>query len=180
MINQATFNMRVLLPFLVLLYSFEARGQDCGLQDYDSETQPDFNCPGPGEADLRVDLRPPASISVRQGVSVIPLWDGALVHRDRLVEVGLNLAAVRRLRWLDRLRLREEFAIEQQYQDQLAGTRLHFAEQQRDTYQERALAAERAIQSSNPWWRSPVLWFSVGMVVSGALVALTGYALSSI
>ena len=171
--------MRILLPLLIFLYSLDAYGQDCGPQDYDSGEQPEFNCPGPGEADLRVDLRAPASVPVKQGATVVALWDGALAHRDRLVEVGLNLAAVRRLRWLDRLRLREEFAIERRYQDQLAEARLRFAEQQRDAYQERATAAERLAQSANPWWRSPALWFAIGMIVAGALVALSGWALST-
>jgi len=37
-----------------------------------------------------------------------------------------------------------------------------------------------AEDSARVWWRSPVLWFAVGVVVSAGLVALTAYALSSV
>ena len=172
--------MRILLPLLIFLYSFEAYGQHCGPQDYDSEEQPNFDCPGPGELELRFDLSPPPSIPVRQGQVITAAWDGALVHRDRLLEIGFSLTAVRRLRWLDRLRLRDEFAIRNQYQLEIAEARQSFTEQQRDVYQERARAAESRLSSASPWWRSPSLWFAIGMVVAGGLVALTGWALSTV
>lgn len=173
--------MRYLIMTLVLLWpSVATAEQHCGPQNYDSDEQPNFDCPGPGELELRVDLHPPASVPVHQGEEVVAQWDGALVHRDRLLEVGLSLKAVRRLRWLDRLRLTEEFEIRIHYEEQVAEARLRFAEEQRDVYRERATAAESRARSAEAWWRSPALWFAVGIIVAGALTAVTAYGLSAV
>lgn len=172
---------RLLIIVLIFMWpSVASAERHCGPQNYDSADQPDFDCPGPGELELRVDLNPPASVPVHQGQEVMVEWDGALVHRDRLLEVGLNLRAVRRLRWLDRLRLAEEYEIRILYERRVAEARLQFAQQQRDVYRDRATAAERRVQSANAWWRSPALWFAIGVVVAGALVALTAYGLSAV
>lgn len=166
---------------LILLYPSQGwTEQHCGPQDYDSADAPDFDCPSPGERDLTPRLNPPASVPVHQGQEVVAEWDGALVHRDTLLEVGLALKATRRLRWLDRLRIHEEYAIRVRYLEQIAGARQTFAEEQREAYEQRALAAERRAASSQAWWRSPALWFAIGVITAGALVALTAYGLSAV
>lgn len=165
---------------LVLLWpSIVVAEQPCGPQDYDSIQQPNFDCPGPDELTLRVDLHAPPSVPVREGDELIAPWEGALVHRDRLIEVGLSLRAVRRLRWADRVRLSEEFRTRLQYENSVAVSRLLFAQQQRDVYRDRALAADQRTSSAQSWWRSPALWFGIGVVVAGVLVALAGWALSA-
>lgn len=172
--------MKALIILLIILWpSVALCEQSCGPQNYDSEEQPDFDCMGPGESDLRVELHAPSSIPVHQGEEMVAQWDGALVHRDRMLEIGLSLLAVRRLRWLDRLRLSEEYQIQTEAAQRIAAARLEFAQQQRDAYQDRATAAERRASSANAWWRSPALWFAVGVVVAGILVALTAYGLSA-
>ncbi len=40
-------------------------------------------------------------------------------------------------------------------------------------------ARRRAEEDMYVWYRSPILWFAVGMVVTGALVALTAYGLNA-
>jgi len=173
--------MRALIVILVVLWPMVVTAeQHCDPQNYDSQEQPDFDCMGPGEADLRVDLSPPPSVPVHQGVEIAAPWDGALVHRDRMLEIGLALKAVRRLRWLDRLRLAEEYQIRREAEQRIAEARLEFAEQQRDVYRDRATAAERRAQSAHSWWRSPALWFTIGIVTAGVLVALTAYGLSAV
>lgn len=169
------------LVSLVLLYPSEGlTEQHCGPQDYDSEEAPDFDCPGPGERDLTPRLNPPASVPVHQGQELVVEWEGALVHRDTLLEVGLALKASRRLRWADRLRIHQEYAIRIRYLEQVAEARQTFAEEQRDAYEERARAAEQRAASSQAWWRSPALWFTIGIITAGALVALTAYGLSAV
>jgi hypothetical protein len=165
---------------LILLWSSIVMAeQRCGLQDYDSIQQPDFDCPGPDELTLQVDLHAPPSVPIHEDDELIVPWEGALVHRDRLIEVGLTLRAVRRLRWADRVRLSEEFRVRLQYENSVAASRLLFAQQQRDVYRDRALAADQRTGSAQSWWRSPSLWFGIGVVVAGVLVALTGWALSA-
>lgn len=175
--------MRVpLLAFLlVLLFPFATRGEThCGPQDYDAHSEPDFNCPGPGERELRQDLDPPDSIPVSTGQRVVSEWDGALVHRDRLSEIGFAVKAVRRLRWADRLRLREEYDVQRQYHQQIAEAQSRFLEQQRDAYQERWRAAEERSASAYTWWRSPALWVTVGAVVAVGLILASGWALGEV
>jgi len=44
-----------------------------------------------------------------------------------------------------------------------------------------AVQARRAAEDArDAWYRSPILWTSVGMIIAGALVALTAYALSAV
>jgi hypothetical protein len=40
--------------------------------------------------------------------------------------------------------------------------------------------AREAEESRDAWHRSRVLWFAVGFIVAGAIVALTAYALDSV
>lgn len=175
--------MRTVLTvmFVMLLPSRSlAEGEPCQPQDYDSINQPRFDCPGPGELELRVDLDAPASVAVREGQEVVAPWDGALVHRHRLVEVGLSLQAVRRLRWLDRLRLGEECQVSLEHSQEVAMARLEYMEAQRDGYQEQVAAEQARTHSAQAWFRS--WWFGVvvGVVSTAALVALTAYALSAV
>jgi len=160
----------------------------CGPQDYDGEAPPDFGCPGPEEAALSVNLSPPRSVAVRPGWTILRddgeiivtlAWEGAVVHRDRLIEMGLRTKAVRRLRWADRLRLRQEYDIRLQHQQEMTEARIELIEEQRDAYQEMADQAREQVRRSNAWWRSPALWFAIGVISAGALVALSAWGLSA-
>lgn len=169
-----------ILLFALLVPSTVFAQQICPPQDYDSITPPNFECPSPEEPVMVPDLSPPASIPVRQGESVTAPWDGALVHRNRLLELGLRVQGLRRLRWVDRLRLQAEYDIEQDYAEELCTARVGLAEAQRDAYQEQLLASEARVVSEQAWYRS--WWFGVviGVLATGGVVALTAYALSSV
>lgn len=173
--------MRTLLFLIVLLVPSMALGQViCGPQDYTSQEQPNFECQSPGEAEMVPDLHPPAAIPVRPGTPVTPAWEGALVHRDRLVELGLRVHALRRLRWADTLRLAAEYAVNLEHVQELGQVQLEHMTAQRDAYRERWQAAEERASRSERWWHSPALWVGVGIVVAGCLVALTAYGLSAV
>jgi hypothetical protein len=152
--------VRQFIILFVLLFSKNAFSeQNCKIQNYDSETAPNFHCPGPGETELVPSLNPPESVPVQDGEQVTAPWDGAVVHRDRLIEMGLKLTAVRRLRWLDRLQLAARYTVETEFNSRLATARIEFYEQrQRET----ALAAQQLreeLKSSSTWYRS--LWFGI-------------------
>jgi len=166
---------------LILLHPSSALCQTiCPPQDYDSETPPNFDCPGPEETYMIPDLNPPRSVPVEEGTELVAEWEGALVHRNRLLEVGFTITGLRRLRWADRLRLAREYQIQLEHAEELARIRLEFMEEQRDVYQERARAAEQRADRARSWWRSPALWFTIGVLTAGALVALTAYGLSAV
>lgn len=166
---------------LVLLFPIPSVAQTiCPPQDYTIASQPNFDCPSPGEAEMVPDLRAPVSIPVHSGEAVAAPWDGALVHRDRLVELGLRVHALRRLRWADTLHLAAQYAVNLEHVQELGRVQLEHMTAQRDAYQERWQAAEERASRAERWWHSPALWVGVGVVVAGCLVALTAYGLSAV
>ena len=133
----------------------------------------------PEEAAMVPSLSPPASVPVKAWDELVAPWDGAMVHRARLIQTGLKITALRRLRWADRVRLRSEAEAELEHAQALAAARLEHMQAQRDAYVERLEAAEARAESSRVWWRSPVLWVCVGAVITIGLVLVTGYGLSA-
>lgn len=174
---------RSLIALLILLLlPSNVWGEDaiCPTQDYTSETPPNFGCPGPGEETIVPDLDPPLSIPVHEGMALVAEWDGALVHRGRLVEVGLTIEGLRRLRWADQLLLRRQYDIQAHHIEEIAQAQQAFLEAQRDSYREWYEEAMKSVRNANAWWRSPALWFGVGMVVTGAVAALAVWGLSEL
>lgn len=169
-----------LITLLLLASPCYAQERICGPQDYTSQTQPDFECPSPGEEEMVPDLHPPSSVPVRAGAPVTPPWEGALVHPNRMVELGLRIHALRRLRWADTLRLAAEYQVNLDHVRELGRIQLEHMTEQRDAYEERWRAAEERAAASERWWHSPALWVGVGIVVAGGLVALTAYGLSAV
>ena len=165
--------------FIVILFVFvssqTAIAEVCGAQNYDGEDMPDFDCPSPDEEAFVPDLTPPPSVPVEAGAYVRVEWEGALVHRDRLIEVGLRLSAVRRLRWADRLRLRAEYDIRAQYAEEVCDARILHARAVSDEYQSSLNQANDRISSSQAWYRSFSFGFVIGFIASGLLVALSIY-----
>lgn len=153
---------------------------ECELQDYDSEVAPDFDCPGPDERILVPDIDFHGSVPLEVGEEFTPEWPGAFVDVDRLVQMGMILKASRRLRWADRRRLRLQYEIELEYNMSLAQAQIDYMTDQRDNYRQQLNTANDRIKDSNSWWRSPVLWFAVGVVATVGLVALSAYGLSAV
>ena len=172
--------MRILLILLLTIPPRFAIAEACGPQNYDSETEPNFDCLGPGEAELRGSFGAPSSVPVDQGDQITAPWDGALVHRDRMTQLGLYLKVLRRLRWADRLRIRTEYEIILEAESQIAGARLRYAEQRVETYREQAVRAVNQENKARSWWRSPVLWFAIGVLTAGGLTALAAYGLGAV
>ncbi len=172
--------MRLLLILLLAIPPRFAEAEICGPQEYDSEVEPDFDCPGPDEAELVGSIGAPSSIPVDQGDQVTAPWEGALVHRDRMLELGLKIMGLRRLRWVDRLRLRTEYEIVIEAESRIYEARLLHAQQQVETYQERVNQLIAQENKARSWWRSPALWFTIGVLTAGALVALTAYGLGAV
>lgn len=173
--------IRLLTALIVFMVPSTVSAQEiCGPQDYSSETQPNFECPSPGESEMVPDLHPPASVPTKVGVTITPLWDGALVHRDRMLELGLRIQGLRRLRWADRIHSAAEYDVELQYSRELCSTRVGLAESQRDAYQEQLQLSQERVAHEQSWYRS--WWFGVvvGVIGTAAVVALTAYALSAV
>jgi len=154
--------------------------QTCVRQSYESAEPPDMDCPGPGEDVLVPELELPASLPVRRGETVLAPWDGALVHRDRLVYLGLRIRALRRLRWLDTLRLTERCTIVSEHQEEVAQIREELLRAQAEDAERRAATAEQRSEGAEAWYRS--VWFGIvlGAVGAGLLVVLAAYLVTAI
>lgn len=173
--------MRAVVFSLVFLFPLPLLAQTvCGSQDYGSATPPNFECPMPGEEAMIPRLQPPASISVSSGETLTAPWEGALVHRDRLVLVGLRVQALRRLHWADRLRLQEEAAITLEHAQELCGARIERVEAISQSYQDALDRANEQTHSANAWYRSWWFGFILGTATTTALVALATYIVISI
>lgn len=173
--------MRALVIILILTFPVAVHAEEyCQPQDYDSEDQPDFDCPGPEEGLLVPRLNPPPSIPVVEGESLSAPWEGALVHRDRLLRMGTTITAIRRLRWNDRVRLLTEYQILLSYNSDICDANANHAQAEIEFYREALDTANERVQSSRAWHKSWWFGFTVGIVSAGALVALTAYALMAI
>lgn len=173
--------MRALILILALSVPGSVFAQDyCEPQNYDGEDEPDFNCPSPEEGLLVPHLNPPPSIPVVEGETVTAPWEGALVHRDRLLRMGTTITAIRRLRWNDRIRLMTEYRILLDYHEEICEANANHSHAETEFYREAMQTANERVESSRAWFRSPWFGFTVGFVSAAALVALTAYALTAI
>lgn len=173
--------MKTLILVLALALPVRVFAEDvCEPQDYDSEDEPNFNCPSPEEGLLVPHLNPPASIPVAEGESVTAPWDGALVHRDRMLKLGSTITAVRRLRWNDRLRLLAEYRIMLNYSEEICDANANHSHAETEIYREALQTANERVESSQAWFRSPWFGFTIGFISAAALVALSAYVLMAI
>lgn len=173
-------NLLATALLLIVLYPSLAFSQICGPQDYDAKVAPNFDCPSPEEEVLSPDDRPPPSSPVREGQVVEAPWDGALVHRDRLIQLGLRIKAIRRLRWVDRLHLAERYQLELEHLENVRRITQELLESQVASLRQRATAAEQRAERSGAWYRSIWMGLILGIVSSAVLVIGAAAVLTSI
>ena len=152
--------------------------EECTEQVYESaDNQPDFNCPSPGELTLVPSLDPRPTMPISYGDEFVAPWDGAFVDTSRLIEIGLRVKALRRLRWLDAVRLSTESRLRLEHAESvLAVTREQFAARAEEYRRAIAEANDRNVKAT-AWYRSWVFGFLVG-VVSAAIVSVLGIYLA--
>ena len=169
----------MLTLILALMFPVELFAEEvCEQQNYDTIEEPDFNCPSPGETEFVPDLRPPPSISVIEGVTLEVPWSGALVHRDKLVEIGLNIKALRRLRWLDRIRILGEYQIQLEHQEGVCDANIEHANERIEMIRGALDQANENVSAAKKWYRSFGFGFTVGIISAGILTALAAYVVT--
>ena len=155
--------------FLVaLLLAAPAYAQkQCPVQNYvDLSTEPDFDCPGPGEEDLLPNLELKSSVALEPNQPAP--WEGILMDKNRVLRLGLRVKALRRLRWQELRYCGELAAAELDYIEDTSRAELDLRTSQRDTYKSQVELLQREVRALDSWYRSPILWFSVGVIVSAA------------
>jgi hypothetical protein len=174
-----------LLALTLVLRACNSEAQTvCGPQRYDTVEPPDFSCPGPDESVMIPDLNPPPAVAVRAGTKLVDgvkttvlEWDGAVVHRDKLIEMGLKLQGIRRLRWVDTLRLKTQCEIDTRYAEEVGEARQKLVVAERDAARATLRDTRQALTSSTAWYRSWQFGFVLGILSAGLLVGLAAYAL---
>lgn len=106
------------------------------------------------------------------------IWFHASVARCLLDAVSeLPLIRQRVSLLSERLRIRDDQMTAHRRANALADEAIDRATSEID----RALRSRRhAEERLNVWWRSPVLWFAVGIIVTGSVIALTGWVFLSV
>lgn len=166
--------MRLICLLIVLAFPLRAHGEEeCVEQDYERVEEPDFNCQSPGERTLVPDLDPERTIPVGYGEQFVAPWDGGFVDVDRLIEVGLRVKALRRLRWLDNIRLMGEARLRLEHAERVLAVVKEQHEIRVEQYRRALNEANQRTSRATAWYRSWVFGFLVG-IVSAAVVAVLG------
>jgi hypothetical protein len=179
--------MRTLVILAALALSAPAWGQQvpCMVQDYSNPTKaPNWRCPGPDEGILVPDLKFNPSLGLEAGSQVTlkgakkPIVLGyktVVLDKDKVLQLGLRIQGLRRLRWLERHRATETTRIERKYmsdritaQVKLEQSRVKVATSQRDQ-------ARKERDEARKWYRSWTCGLVVGIVVTTAAVIGTAH-----
>lgn len=163
-----------------------AQSGPCTEQDYSSPKKaPNWRCPGPDESILVPDLKFRPSLGLETGSLVTKKgakkpfrldYSAVLLDQNKVLQLGLRIQGLRRLRWLERHRAAEAVKIERKYmadrltaQLKLEQSRVKVAVQQRDQ-------ARKERDRARAWYRSWTFGLIVGVVTTAATVIAVGYA----
>lgn len=179
----------ILTAFLVSSLALPApllAAQPCTEQNYsDSKKEPRYDCPGPDEAALVPNVPTKPSLGVPTGTelrvsprkSTLVDFDAVLLDKMKVIELGMRIKALRRLRWLERHKGKDLLAIEKKYVSDRLNAKLKLEQSRVKSYKQQRDDARAQRNKLRAWYRSPTLWFAVGFVVSAAGATALGIAL---
>lgn len=175
----------IILAILAAWVPAWAQEKPCTTQNYaDPKNTPDWTCPGPDEGILVPDMPSRASVGLDAGASyrksgeaeVKLSYPAVLMDKEKVVQLGLRIQGLRRLRWLERHKAADTTEIEKKYmadrltaQLKLEQSRVQVAAQQRDE-------ARKERDSAKKWYRSWTFGLIVGIVTTTAATVGIVYA----
>lgn len=173
-------DIALLFIFLSAVPAFSA---PCGHQNYASLSPPDFNCPSPGELGDYSNIAaetlgvPAGSRLVIGGKTVSVRQDSLLLDKQRVVMLGVRVETLRKLRYLDYQKLLDLHAAKETFQTKLftsqisvCNERVEQAKKRLQMEFDKGVARELEIKQMHTWYRSPILWFIAGAVMSAGAV----------
>lgn len=159
--------MRFLVLATLLFVSPALAEEQCPEQNYnDPAKQPNFDCPSPGEESLVPELKVRDSVGLF--VTEEAPWSGVLLDRNRVFLLGLRIKSLRRLRWHDIITYQEILNAEMEFLKSTHAADVKLLTTQRDNYKGQVIELGKEVRKMGAWYRSPILWFSVGVVVASA------------
>ena len=138
---------------LSLLIATPAWAQPCTEQDYTSGKAPNYNCPGPDEAAVIPQI-PHAEKSIGIKKDAPAKFKGLLMPKEQVINLGIKIKGLRRLRFIDMKQAKEKLKIEIKFEKANAAADLGLVESQRDNYKRQALDLKADLIDANKWYRS--------------------------
>jgi len=165
-----------LVALLALPGASWAQNPTCTTQDYSNpKKEPLYDCPGPGEDALVPKLNPKDSVALKLGFPTP--WEGILMDKDRVIQLGLRTTALRRIRWMETVAAKERLDSELKFLTQSNKADLDLKTSQREAYKKQATELQVELEKERKWYRSWTFGVVVGVVVTAAAATALAYGL---
>lgn len=150
--------------------------EPCTVQNYaDLGKEPRFDCPGPVENVLvpSVSFRP--SVGVKAGKSIKPDYDSILMDKVKVVQLGLRIQALRKLRWVERHKDDKRWEIERSYLSDIHKAKAGLLQHQVDNWKDQAKRAREERDEARAWYRRFSTGLVAGIVVTAAATVAVAF-----
>jgi hypothetical protein len=140
----------------------------------DPAREPNYACRGPWEDLLVPDTQFKPSIGLPKGKAIsLPAldYDAVLLDRSKVLELGLRIEAIRRLRWMDLHRSADLLTIEQKYLRDTAAEKDKLAQSQVESYKTQLVQTQAELAKERSWYRSWTFGLILGIVLTSATAA---------
>lgn len=160
--------------------------QPCTTQDYsDYSKQPDWTCPGPDEGLLVPDMtfRPSIGLGADSAyqrsdqTGLVKLtYPAVLMDKDKVLQLGLRIQALRRLRWLERHKMSDVVEVERRHMSDRLTAKLKLEQSRVKEVVQQRDQARKERDSARAWYRSWTFGLVVGVVTTTAATIAVAYA----
>jgi len=152
---------QVLCFGLITFFAPIAVGAPCTKQDYNSHIEPDYECPGPGEE--IIPQLPDAAPTVPQNPNDpnSPL----VLDKKRVINLGIRIQGLRRLRWIEFTRARLELENELRFYTLSAEADVNLANKQVENYKTQVVFLRNELEKERAWYKTWTFGFVLGLVV---------------
>lgn len=138
----------------------------CKIQNYDTDKEPNYTCPSPEEnAVVRPGKHAP-TVKLKKGVKAPR--EGYLLDKGKVIDLGLKVEGLRYLRWRDRKDARGKLVRELTYTKAVGKSKHALYQLQVAELKKLNDVQAQQINKLTAWYRSPVFWFALGVVVTAA------------
>lgn len=165
--------VRILVIILLLGWPSSVAAQEqCSKQIYtDSEKEPNYDCPSPGERSFipTLSMLPSAELVVKAPAP----WSGILMDKNRVLTLGFRIQALRRIRWHETVGFKELMEAEKKYIVERYEMDLNLCAEKREEMKRQILVMQKEVERTTKWYYSGPFWFSIGVTsaITGVLAA---------
>jgi hypothetical protein len=154
-----------LITLVVLLLSFPSfAAAQCVTQDYSSKTEPAYDCPGPDEDAIIPKLEFKMSVGLDKDKPAP--FAGVLLESNQVIQLGIRIKGLRRLRYLDMQKAATQQKIELDFAAKLAKADQDLLTSQRESYKAQVVELREDLKSAQAWYRSWTFGFVLGTLIT--------------